>query len=142
MKLNEILDKKIDYKVIDDTEFRFAAEGMVGDRRIIVECILKDRIDEDFWSVAFAEMDDEDNGTFTATGSGKEFEVFGLVRDVLVEFVKKHNPERIEFTANKENDKGNRGNLYERFLKRYKVPGYTYERIEGEMRDKFYLERD
>jgi hypothetical protein len=142
MKLNEILSKKIDYEIIDDDEWSFRTKATVGDRVIIVECLRKDNLDDNEWSVAFAEMDDEDNGTFTATGKGKEFEVFALVKDVLTEFVKKQKPDRIEFTASKENDKDNRGDLYERFLKRFKIPGYSYERMKGELRDRFYIEKD
>lgn len=144
MQLQELLNTKIDYKIIADTHVEFSAKAAVGDREIIVEIIRDEYADDDTWQLAFKESKDHGEfrtSTYSATGSGKEFEVFAFVKDVVFDFIKKKNPYLIIFTAEKEQGDSTRADLYDRLAKRLVVSGYRRHRESGDYRDFFSFVR-
>lgn len=144
MKLNEILNKKVEFDVVEDTKSIYKTSATIAGRQIVFTATHNDHAaTEGKWEVEFTEMfDDGSDGTHDLTGAGGELEVFAMVKGSIEALIKKHKPELISFTADKRNGKNNRASLYDRFLKRFMIRGYSYERLEGGSRDKFYLEKD
>lgn len=130
MLINELLDKKIDYEVIEDEDYVFATSAKIGERFIIFYAGCED--DDGVWEIEFKESkNNKHNGTtFDLTGSGNEFQVFSMVKDSIKELVSKHHPKSIVFTASKTNGSSKRADAYERLLKRFTIPGYTFDRAE------------
>lgn len=140
MKLHEILDRKIEQEVVKDNEEAYRTKARIGDRIIHFTADLDDE-DEDEWAVVFWETDLNGNGLkFDVTGGGKELEVFSMVKSAMMEFIKKRNPKIIFFSAEKDKGAG-RSELYDRLVRRFKLPNYEYEKRAEEMNDHFYLVR-
>ena len=143
MKLNEILNKKIDYEVVKATASSFITLAKIGERHIK---FMATNCDEGEWDVMFAETNSEGKeGTFKLTNSGNELEVFSMVKDSISELITRYYPESIAFTASKDSATGkdNRADAYERLLKRFKAPGYTFKRTKYETTgDIFRLTRE
>lgn len=141
MLLNEILNKKIEYEVDEESEDAFMTSALIGGRMIE---FYADKFDDGKWTLSFGEAK---GGKVTTelTGSGSELEVFSMVKDSIVEFVKKYKPTIMSFTAaknDKSDIKNNRGDLYDRLIKKFKIPGYKASRYQGDHTDSFALEKD
>lgn len=130
MKLNEILNKKVAYEVIEDEHGIFATSAKIGERYIIF--FAGDEHDDGVWEIEFKESKTSKHhgSTFDLTGSGNELQVFSMVKDSIKELISKHKPKSIVFTASKTNGSSKRADAYERLLKRFTVPGYSFERAE------------
>lgn len=127
MKLHELLNRKVDYKVLTKTGREFSTGAKIGDRDIVFTALYAS--DGNYWNVEFEEFSkDAEHGTYDQTGSGNELEVFAMVKDSMLEFVKEYEPSEIYFSASKKDDKDNRADVYEKMVKRFKVPGYTMTR--------------
>lgn len=131
MLIAELLNKKVDYEVSRATSDYFEAIAEIGSRTIRFSA---DKVDVeengDVWEVEFAEYVPGKRQTYQLTGSGNELEVFAMVKDCMLELVQRYQPYKLKFTADKDNGKDKRGNTYERLIKRFKMPGYSYERTE------------
>lgn len=73
-----------------------------------------------------------DDFSFTATGSGNELTVFATVIDIILkDIIPNVDPDVMLISADKvegDDDRPtNRARLYERMIKRYLPPGYTFE---------------
>lgn len=140
MKLNEILNSKVDFDIVRDDTYNFETRATIGGRDITVRFLRQGESDE--WSVSFGELKDDDKVEYDATGKGSEHQVFAMVKASIMEFTKKRAPQEMAFCADKTKGKLNRSNLYDRLLRRFKIPGYSFERHDGELRDWFYIEKD
>jgi len=121
MKLNELLNKKVDYEVQINTHEDFVAVATIGGRNITFKAEYRDTTDD--WLINFAEVD-EKKRAYGKTGSGNELEVFAMVKDCILEVIKLRKPRQLRFSASIENGKDNRASLYRKLLDRFKVPGY------------------
>jgi hypothetical protein len=148
MLLNELFDKEAKFKIETDKENLFQTSDDVNGRKIVFDAMLVDN-DEEVWEVSFRQIGGKNTtgASHGVTGAGGEFEVLNMIKDSMIEFVKKHDPKKIIFTA--EHDAGKsklaRGNVYEKMIKRLKVPGYTLDRFESEEHegaDQFILTKD
>lgn len=140
MKLHEILDRKIEKEVVKDNEEVYRTKARIGDRIINFVADLDDE-EEDEWAVVFWETDLDGNGLkFDVTGGGKELGVFSMVKSSMMELIKKRNPKIIFFSAEKGKGSG-RSELYDRLIRRFKLPNYEYEKRTEHMNDHFYLVR-
>lgn len=129
MKLNEILNKKIDYEVVRADNGVFHTRAEIGGRIINFSAISSDH--DDNWEIQFNEKNaKEKQPTYARSGSGKELEVFSMVKDSIMELISRYHPATMYFTADKEHEGDNRANAYERLIKRFKIPGYSYQRQE------------
>lgn len=139
MKLNEILNKKVDYEVIYDGNDSFETSAKIGNRLIKFYASKEGDSDEDTgailgnnWSIFFLERSEKTYSSQNKTGSGNEFEVFSFVKECILKVISKHKPDEITFSAEKD-DKGktNRASMYERLLKRFigTVPNYSLGQI-------------
>jgi hypothetical protein len=137
MLINEIMNTKGNYKVITSTGNTFITRQTIGKREIDFIAYRHAGV----WNIAFGE--NTENGIdYEKTGKGKEFEVFAMVKASIEELIEKHKPEIFQFNEDKEHaDKLNRTKLYDRFCKKFKVPGYSYEKNDGESRDVFRFEK-
>jgi hypothetical protein len=74
--------------------------------------------EDDEWQVEFYRNNSQD-----VTGEGDAQRVFATVLTAIQQFIEKEDPERIRFSASKEDDSGNqndsRSSLYTRLVKRY-----------------------
>jgi hypothetical protein len=129
MLIKELLNKKVDYEVDKQTANTFSTSATIGGRIIK---FVADRADSDDWDIEFAEHTDENDrkGTYKLSGSGNELEVFAMIKDSILELIQRYHPARLIFTADKDNGSGKRGDTYERLIKRFKIPGYSYDRSE------------
>ena len=149
MKLLEILNKKFtDLSVNEDSEDWYSVDAKIGDRIINFDAQrIVERISgvEHSWEVDFSEASKPSaNGvskhTYALTKSGNEFEVFAFIKQCMEEFIKKHNPKIIKFTADKEGSVS-RASVYERLLKKF-LKGYSIKiNDDGSRQVKFTLEK-
>src|ERR1700674_4536579 len=104
VKLTEILDKKVDYKINKQTYKEFQASGMIGDREI--SFYAHKNIDGDnTWHITFLEIIEKNGktlGTYAATKSGHELEVFSMIKDCMLDLIKHAKPDAMLFSANKD----------------------------------------
>lgn len=135
MKLTEILNKKVDYEVERASGTLFHTRAEIGGR-IINFAAVEEAFGE--WELSFGEMT-ATRATYAKTGSGNELEVFAMVKDSILEFISRNAPDVMYFTADKEGkkEKNNRAELYDRLIKRFKIPGYKYSREKGDLHDRF-----
>jgi hypothetical protein len=122
MLLNEILDSKMDYEVKAERDDTFMTSMQIGERTIRFVAAEESPGE---WEISFHEIK---NGkrTYDLTKNGDELKVFSMVIASTKEFVQRYTPRVIMFTADKE---GNvRGQLYDRLSKKFKLPGYTYQK--------------
>lgn len=147
MLITEILDKTVYYTVVKQESHLFKTACMINRRKIVFECFMDDGT-PDVWEGQFWE---EKKGKieYGMSGSGGELEVIKFAQQTLLELIKIYNPKKIMFDAAHDSGKSGktRGNVYERLIKRIKVSGYSYERIdqsdddEEDNRDVFVLSR-
>jgi hypothetical protein len=141
MKLNEILNKKTQYKVIKSDDYNFTAEAEIGDKKIVFrasEMSMDDYLNN--WEVMF-NVESEDGDSYSLTGDRNELEVFSMVKDAMMEFMKQAKPNKVVFTTDMEN----RSSAYERLLKRFKFPGYSFGKTPSDepgTMDKFTIVKD
>lgn len=140
MLLNEILDDKVDYKVIEDSDDIFGTSASIGGRTIQ---FFAEKYEPGKWTLSFGELKGR-KLTTDKTGNGSELAVFSMVKDSILEFVEKYDPKLMHFTAAKEafKEKNNRGSLYARLINRFKIPGYKFEYTKGQYGDFFKLEKE
>jgi hypothetical protein len=147
MLLSELLNKKIKYDVVKDSN-SFEAIADIGERRIVFGF---DRIDTNTWECAFGERkkskspfdrDGYASMNFDATGSGNELMVFSMIKEALIEFIKVYEPDLILFSAKKkDNGDSTRGNVYAGLLKRFKLTGYEIDRDTSDRQDEFAIRK-
>lgn len=141
MKLDEILNRKVQQEVVRDNDDMYMTKAKIGDRLIHFSAELDDP-DEDEWAIVFWQTNlNGNNMKFDATGAGSELEVFSMVKDAMLDFVKKRNPKKIHFSAAKNKGEESRSSLYDRLVKKFKLPNYEFEKETGENDDYFYLIR-
>ena len=140
MKIAEILDRKVEYTVEIDNDLQFQTKARIGDRIIVFDADTE--AGEDVWGIVFWQTTLEGKSMrFEITKGGNELEVFSMVRDSMNQFIEKHKPATIKFSADKSRGATARTNLYDRLLKRFKIPGYTHEKRSGNLDDYFILTR-
>jgi hypothetical protein len=124
MKLNELMNSKIDYEVIKAHGGVFHTRAEIGGRIIDFSAI--EEMDGE-WEIAFGEKNGNGKTSYGLTGSGAAPEVLAMVKDSLLEFVERYQPEKMYFTADKDDDKNTRARVYERMIKRFNIPSYKYK---------------
>lgn len=141
MKIHEILDRKVEQEVTLDDSENYRTKATIGQRIIHFSAELDDP-EEDEWAVVFWQTDLNGKGMkFEVTKGGKELEVFSMVKGAMMEFIKKRNPKIIFFSAAKGKGEEGRSDLYDRLIRRFKLPNYECEKRTEEMDDHFYLVR-
>jgi hypothetical protein len=127
MLVKELLDKKVPFEVIQDDDSIFATSAKIGNRYIIFFAGMEE---EGEWEIEFKESKDNPRmgGTYDLTGSGNELAVFSMIKDSIKELIARHKPKMIVFTASKSDGSSKRADTYERLLKKFVVPGYTFDR--------------
>jgi len=123
MKLYELMDTKVDYEVIKARGGVFHTEATIGGRVIAFAAI--EEMDGE-WEISFGEKKEGSKTAYGLTGSGAAPEVLAMVKASMLEFVERYQPEKMYFTADKENDKDNRARVYDRMIKRFNIPSYKY----------------
>ena len=141
MKLTEILDKALPFKVTENTNEAFFAEFKAGSREIRFYASYdesENEIDKNHlteWTIEFSEVvvsqyGSDSRNEYGATGSGNELAVFATLKAILKEFIKAKKPGIIKFDADK--SEGNRVNLYTRLVKKNIPFGYKLQRDDGD----------
>lgn len=144
MKLDEILDKPAEFKVIRDDEESFTAKFMAGDREIVFAASNEDPGEGDEgggWLVDFGEIRNvkrkmpgpgqseyKQEINYSKTGSGNELEVFSTIKAILQKLIKERKPATVGFSASKEDDSDNRARLYARLLKKNLPSGWKIDK--------------
>jgi len=141
MKLNELLDRKVKYHVVEKEHHKFATGAKIGDRTIVFEAQYDPA--EHTWEVTFEEFSEKNElGSYDVTGSGNELEVFSMIKGSMEEFIGRYTPDQVVFTASKKTGKSNRADLYTRLLNRFKIPGYKLFKHDSKTGAYFKLTRN
>lgn len=141
MKLNELLDRKVKYHVVEKEHHKFATGAKIGGRTIVFEASYD--IHEHLWTVQFEEFSEKNElGSYDVTGSGNELEVFSMVKASMEEFIGRYTPDQVTFSAAKKDGKTNRADLYTRLLDRFKIPGYKMKKHDSKTGASFLLIRN
>ena len=157
MKLFELFDSKIDYKIVKESEREFHTRATIEGRDILFTASISDYILDHEGNVTceeayveFAEVKkpesryDSEEWNYDVTGSGGEMKVFSMVGASLKELVYLYKPAIIKFSAEKDKkdkkDSEKRANLYEKLIKKF-IPEYEIDRRDAGKSIKFNLYR-
>jgi len=124
MKINEItesFDSNVPGTLVRATSGLFTSKAIINGRIILVNAV---KLDDNYWDLDFSEKTQR-GITFAKTGSGGEMQVFSFVINSIKELISRYAPDGLVFTSDKSD--GNRSGLYQKMLKRVKIPGYEYE---------------
>jgi hypothetical protein len=141
MKLNEILNSKVDIEVVAEKPKEFTTRAKIGDQTI--EFTAFKSFKEGF-EVMFGQPMGKQGELFLGkTNKGDELAIFSMVKESLLMFIKKYEPNIIQFSAEKDMDgSDNRSSLYVRLIERFKVPGYTFDKQAFNKHTNFKLTKD
>jgi hypothetical protein len=140
MKLNEILDSKIQYKIDKETDEDFHTSALINGRKILFKAEYHDTTED--WLVNFAELDEKNIPRVSKTNSGGELKVFAMVKECMMELIKRYSPVQIRFSASKESSSDNRAKLYHALINKFKVSGYTLTTRKSEGSETFRLTKE
>lgn len=132
LSLEESLDSivKIDVDV-EDPEI-FNASAKINGRAID---FMAHKNQNGIWTIEFIENGEH----FAMTGSGKEFQVFAMIRKCFETFTKKYSPKKIKFVANK--SEKHRADVYQNIVKRF-IKGYKINCEDCDDIKIFHLEKE
>lgn len=142
--LKEILNSKIEYEVITHSGDEFRTAANIGDRSIIFTALFIS--DDEGWEIGFKEVKKSGTSSHQVTNSGKEYDVFSMVKDSLLDFIRRYDPEEFYFSAEKDDEdppSNVRADLYDHLVRRLqsKVSDYKYTRTRSDYRDYFVLKK-
>lgn len=106
MLLAEVFSSDIDYTVEKDARSLFVTSATIGGREVIFSAHAEDGE----WEVTFGEIRKDGKKTFAASGSGSATQVGAFVKKSLEEFLARHHPMIVFFTA----DSTTRSNVYQK----------------------------
>jgi hypothetical protein len=134
MKLFELLDRKIPYTVLKETGSVFKTSAVINGRIIVFTAAEET---PGVWDLEFSEKNKNNPvlTTYGSTGSGAELEVFSMIKDSILEFVQRYEPTSMVFTADV--DGSARVALYDRLIKKFKLPGYEYKKSDSDKHSAF-----
>jgi hypothetical protein len=114
--INEAFDKPLKWKWFRDEQRSMKAEFTTEDGHEYNVTFNVGRRDTAVW---FSLKKGEKDFTQANTGTGNAMAVFATVFDIVKDFIKKRDPQRLDFTG-----KGGREGIYRRYVKGIK--GYTF----------------
>ena len=132
MILNEVLNSPVKFKWLHSDSELGMAKFFIDGNEVMVEFhemdnpLPNDRKDPDYPKHAIdisfyvSEDGDHDSADYGITGGGNEYQVFSTVMVIAKEYIAKHKPEAITFSA----EEPSRIKLYDRFMKRFTSTGY------------------
>lgn len=127
MKLLELFQKKGEFELTKQSSSRFQTKAKINNRVIVFDAVENVSNDAAEWDISFGEIiQSKKYATAELTGSGGELEVLAMVKDSILEFIKRYHPNAIHFTAAKE-DRA-RASVYERMLKRLMPSGWEFSK--------------
>jgi len=124
MNLVELFDKDTPGKVGEASSLRYEEAKEIGDYEVSFQA----RKESNGWEVFFIAIDHEGNSGWDPTGAGNEVQVFSYIVSAMRRFVKKYDPQRIQFSSKK--IEGSRTKLYQRFVKRFLADTYIAREFE------------
>lgn len=139
MILTELLNKATPLTVLKDSDKSYKAKATFGNREIEFRFSKWPPPNDNRWNFTFVELGDEDedeDGTYKATGSGNELAVFATAKRFLEIAIAKYQPKVVYFEADKTQG-SSRAKLYKRFTERWAPPGYKH-RIMADEKDAIY----
>jgi len=141
----EVLNTKVPYEIEHAGAEQFSTSATIGGRLITFYASTGDG-EPGVWEIEFDERVENATGSMTSrkttykqTGSGSELQVFSMIKDSIIELVKRYEPEVIMFTADKEGDNDTRAELYARLLKRFTLPEYKTDVSQSSRKTEFTL---
>ena len=113
-QINELFDKPVRWQMTRDSRGAVDYQSNVNGKDLVV---VFDIIAPGAWEVIFT-VDYE--LAITGEGDGDEMRIFSTVLDIISDFIKNKDPEKLYFTAEKTPDSSNsRIRLYNRLIKRF-----------------------
>jgi hypothetical protein len=121
-EITELFDNRASWHYTKIDKNQVEATFTIGENTHIVGFGIVDVSEEgDTWEVAF-----DTNRQFDMTGTGNAYTVFATVANVILDFVKRAKPYRIEFSAEK--NEGSRVTVYRKMAKQLASKiGYNIE---------------
>jgi hypothetical protein len=152
MRLNELLNSEVQYKVTEDGDRQYEEVAEINGRTIVFGADLSHshtEVETDEWEVAFMEKQNHKTqwGTNSVkwsiekTGSGGEMRVFAYVKAATERFVKQYKPEVFSFSANLKEE--SRVKLYTTLSQKFKPADYVLRTKQGRSVKYFiYIRKD
>lgn len=141
-ELKEAFDSKVDYKITVSDSDHYKAKATINNRVLIVDIFKQSGNTMNDWDLMFSEELEYRKGekikTYSQTGSGGEFKVFSMIKDVITGFMEQYKPDHLEFTADKEHGE-TRARLYGRMIKKLNVPGYDLKIVDRQAPDTIFI---
>ena len=138
MKLDELLNKPLDFKVAELTKSFYSAEFNAGNREIRFfaqnEELEYTGDDEGNWTIEFGEVQSDGTMSHGKTRSGNEFEVFATLKAIINDFIAKCNPQTISFSADKDK-KNNRARVYAKLFQKNIPAGWRIDKDDDDLYD-------
>lgn len=130
MRLNEILDRPSELRVVKDTDRSYQADATIAGRDVRFKFTRWPGEQKGNWTLTFVQLDElhPDGETYRATGDGGELAVFASAKKFLEDAMAKHDPDAVYFEADKTAGES-RAKLYKRFISRWHPPGYEHELV-------------
>lgn len=141
MNLFELFNTKIDYENVHDDKYRMLRKAIIKNREILFDATSGHGTNSDRWSIEFYESTEDTEKNYHLTNSGGELQVFSFVLESVKELIKKHNPRELMFSAEKTGTESSRPSLYEKLIKKMKLPGYVLNRSDTDRKAYFSLVR-
>lgn len=120
MKLFEIFDKPVKWKIVTKSNNEFMAKFFINKKEYHFDASYGG-IQDDAWEVFFELIDEEGYGSMDVTNSGDEYAVFATVIEIMKEFVKLYDPDKITFSAQEENRRGLYIRMFRKYASQYKL---------------------
>lgn len=125
MKIFEVLDKPLPYKLTDKEQEEELYTFRLPDRRTVtVIFYAPEHLADGIWEVLFKIAGDQRQNQYAPTGDGGEIKIFSTMSKIILDFLNSH--EEV-FKLILEAEESNRKTLYARMLKRLVKPPYHFK---------------
>lgn len=127
-RVDELFNTPSKKRIINQDDSLYMVECDIGDSTITFEA----EVDEDHkglvWTVEFNQTADDVNPweKHAMTGKGNEFAVMSFIKACMHDFFTLYQPERVAFSAEKEQDSISRTQVYASMIKRYLPAEYSF----------------
>ena len=119
MKLNELFSSEMEVQQEESLPYRHSYSFQINDKKYWATFTKQREKNFDVWGFYFK----DDAGQQGITGSGDAIKVFASIKQIFFKFMRKVNPQIVQFTANEPS----RIKLYNRFSKQLQRKGFRVE---------------
>jgi len=119
MQLKELFSEDMPFQVEEELPYRHSYSFEINDKKYWASFTKQGEKNLDLWGFYFK----DDAGQQGITGAGDAIKVFAFIKQIFFKFMRKVNPQIVQFTANEPS----RIKLYNRFSKQLQRKGFRVE---------------